>query len=130
MLGRLEGTSLSPSLFCLNWQKHGCVLKTQLQKDSLQLIRFAVHCQDKGQGQSPEEEVSLGNHASSGSSSGIQGERFSFPPKSISIAEIVAKCWRGDSHMRGRTRKFKFLPRSRELFPLPFISALEYISST
>jgi len=43
-----------------------------------------------GQGESPEEEASLGNCASSGSSSGIQEGRFHFPPKSISIAEIVA----------------------------------------
>lgn len=59
----------------------GCGLNTQLRKHSLQFIRSAKRCQDKGQGQSPEEETSLGNHTSSGSSSGIQRARFRFPPQ-------------------------------------------------
>lgn len=102
-------------------------MKIQPQKLSLQLIRFAKSCQNKEQGQSPEERTRLENSASPGSFSGIQRGKLSFSPQFIFIAEIVEKCQKGDSYIKPRMKKFKFLPQLRELFPFPITLALEHI---
>lgn len=127
MLGRVQGANLSPSLFWLSWQKHGCGMNIQPQKLFLQLIRLAKCCQRRSKVRAQRKEQDWKTVQVLALLLAFKEEGSVSPPQSTSIAEIVAKCQKGGSYIKCRMKKFKFLLWWRELFPMPFTPALEHI---